>query len=252
MRQVIKDVIGYVMMGQQSSSLQSACAEWGQRDVRLFCVSLSSWWARRTLMQSRHPNLSLSACPWHPQFRAFVESIPELRDLIRFDDDACHFSDSVTASERRAINDYAQEHYRPPVFTRSQREDVDVNHGHAAQPYATNDKSVAAAVPAAEIGALIGTNTHLETRPWRACPFTPGRAYRVRQNFAALRDSFTAGDVLTFDSDAWSRYDGITGYFFRQAGRDRLRVWDIDDEAEIRIWQELFEELPDAVASHDD
>jgi hypothetical protein len=50
---------------------------------------------------------------------------------------------------------------------------------------------------------------------------------------------------MTFDSDAWSRYDGITGYAFRQPGRETLRVWDIDDDADILVWRELFEELPD-------
>lgn len=87
-----------------------------------------------------------------------------------------------------------------------------------------------------------------EIRPWRECPFTVGRRYRVRCSFAALRDAFTAGDILTFDSDAWSRYDGITGYFFRQQGRETLRVWDIDDDADISVWRELFEELPDSDA----
>lgn len=91
----------------------------------------------------------------------------------------------------------------------------------------------------------------VEIRPWRECPFTRSRQYRVRQSFAALRDSFTVGEVMTFDSDAWSRYDGITGYFFRHSGRETLRVWDIDDDADIQIWRELFEELPDTVAHND-
>jgi len=81
---------------------------------------------------------------------------------------------------------------------------------------------------------------------WRTSPFTLGRHYRVRKDFAALRDSFTAGDILTFDSEAWSRYDGITGYFFRQPARETLRVWDIEDDADIQIWTELFEEIRDA------
>ena len=81
-------------------------------------------------------------------------------------------------------------------------------------------------------------------RPWRECPFVSGRQYRVRRSFAALRDSFTAGEILTFDADAWSRYDEMTGYFFRQCGSDTLRVWDIDDDADILVWRELFEELP--------
>ena len=91
----------------------------------------------------------------------------------------------------------------------------------------------------------------VEIRPWRDCPFTRGRRYRVRQSFVALRDSFTTADILTFDSDAWSRRDGITGYFFHQPGRETLRVWDIDDDADILVWRELFEELPDTFARND-
>jgi len=81
------------------------------------------------------------------------------------------------------------------------------------------------------------------------CPFIVGKRYRVRHTFAALRDSFVADEVLLFDSFAWSRYDGITGYFFRQSERESLRVWDIADDKDILVWKDLFEELPDAVAS---
>lgn len=81
------------------------------------------------------------------------------------------------------------------------------------------------------------------------CPFIVGKRYRVRHTFAALRDSFVADEVLLFDSFAWSRYDGITGYFFRQSERESLRVWDIADDEDILVWKDLFEELPDAVAS---
>src|SRR5688572_2993903 len=85
----------------------------------------------------------------------------------------------------------------------------------------------------------------VEMRPWRESPFIRGKCYRVRRSFSSLRDSFTAGEVLTFESHAWSRYDGITGYCFRQPGRDTLRVWDIDDETDILVWRELFEEVCD-------
>lgn len=77
------------------------------------------------------------------------------------------------------------------------------------------------------------------------CPFTIGKRYRVRHAFTALRDSFVADEVLLFDSFAWSRYDGITGYFFRQPEREIMRVWDIGDDEDVLVWRELFEELPD-------
>lgn len=80
--------------------------------------------------------------------------------------------------------------------------------------------------------------------PWRDCPFVAGRHYRVRKDFTALRDRFKEGEQLIFDSHAWSRYDGYTGYFFQQTGSERLRIWDIEDEADISVWKELFEEAP--------
>jgi len=54
-------------------------------------------------------------------------------------------------------------------------------------------------------------------------------------------------EVLTFHSDAWSRYDGIIGYFFQQTGTEALRAWDIRDDDELDIWRELFEELPNTI-----
>ena len=76
-------------------------------------------------------------------------------------------------------------------------------------------------------------------------PFSPGSHYHVRADFKALRDSFVSGEVLIFDFQAWSRYDGITGYFFRQPGVEGLRVWDIADEEDVSVWTTLFEEVPE-------
>lgn len=76
------------------------------------------------------------------------------------------------------------------------------------------------------------------------CPFKTGAVYRVRCDFVALRDTFSAGEILIYDRSAWSRYDGITGYFFRQEGREGLRLWDIEDDADLSVWKELFEEVP--------
>lgn len=72
-------------------------------------------------------------------------------------------------------------------------------------------------------------------------PFRPGARYRVRTSFKALRSSFAAGEVLVYESSAWSRYDGITGYFFaREDGGSR--AWDVPDDEPVD-WQALFEPL---------
>lgn len=81
---------------------------------------------------------------------------------------------------------------------------------------------------------------------WIVCPFKQGSAYRVRRDFTALRSSFTGGEILIFHSVAWSRYDGLLGFFFRHPGREGTWAWDIEDDADLEIWKELFEEMPDA------
>ena len=114
MRQIVKDVIACVMTGKCSGTLQVQPSEFGVREIRRFCISLSSWWSRPASAQSRHPNLPMSpAYPWHPRFRAYVKTVPELRELLDFDDIACRFSAAVTPDEQYAINEYAREHYRP-------------------------------------------------------------------------------------------------------------------------------------------
>lgn len=82
-----------------------------------------------------------------------------------------------------------------------------------------------------------------EIRPWRASPFVVGRGYRVRRDFKALRDSFTAGEVLTYESGAYSRYDCQTGYVFSQSGTEQKRVWDLHDDDDLEHWREFFEEI---------
>lgn len=89
----------------------------------------------------------------------------------------------------------------------------------------------------------------MEIRPWRTCPFTAGRRYRVRRDHEALRDRFQAGEVLVYVNDAWSRYDEYTGYFFCVPDTTQHRVWDISEGEDLEIWREIFEELPEAGTS---
>lgn len=81
------------------------------------------------------------------------------------------------------------------------------------------------------------------SRSWRSCPFKVGGLYRIKRDFAALRDRFIAGEEMRFHSDAWSRYDGMSGYFFAQESGRQLRAWDICDNDDISVWTELFEEV---------
>jgi hypothetical protein len=77
---------------------------------------------------------------------------------------------------------------------------------------------------------------------WRDDPFEKGRSYRVRQSFAAMRDDFREGEVLRYKENAYSRYDGISGFFFTDE-KGKIRSWDVRDDDSLTAWSELFEPL---------
>jgi len=114
--------------------------------------------------------------------------------------------------------------------------------------------AIAVAIPALVwLGALLVRNARSfppEVGPstpwtgWRTSPFRVGKTYQVRESFKALRDSFTGGEVLVYRSQNWSRYDGVTGYFFTAPNDDKIRRWDLPDADDIATWKTLFEELP--------
>jgi len=90
----------------------------------------------------------------------------------------------------------------------------------------------------------MNSETCLDSNGGSDCPFRRGQAYRVRCDFSALRDRFREGEILVYESLAYSRYDGIMGYFFRQEGRPEIRIWDLEDEKPISVWRDFFEEVP--------
>jgi hypothetical protein len=77
----------------------------------------------------------------------------------------------------------------------------------------------------------------------RKSPFKVGRRYRVLRSFRAMRDAFSAGEILVFKSEGYSRYDEAAGYFFEALDDPRTRAWDVRDDEDLSIWKTLFEEV---------
>ncbi|MCA9698848.1 MAG: ankyrin repeat domain-containing protein [Myxococcales bacterium] len=73
-------------------------------------------------------------------------------------------------------------------------------------------------------------------------PFEFAARYRVRHDFAALRDRFVVGEELVYVRAAYSTYDDMHGYFFRSLPGGGWRSWDLDAPAGDN-WREHFEEI---------
>ena len=43
----------------------------------------------------------------------------------------------------------------------------------------------------------------------------------------------------------WSRYYGLTGYFFQEPDKEVLKSWDLADDQDLQIWKDFFEEIAD-------
>lgn len=78
-----------------------------------------------------------------------------------------------------------------------------------------------------------------EAKPWRQSPFERNKKYIVRRDFRAMRDEFRCNEVLTYDVDHYSRHDNCTAYLFYDTDSKR-RIWDVNDDTELEIWQKYF------------
>ena|SRR5580765_331701 len=106
--------------------------------------------------------------------------------------------------------------------------------------------AVAVGVVLLLIGLVINRlqpNAYSAPSSWRKSPFKVGSRYRVLRSFRGLRDSFSAGEVLVYKSQGYSRYDGATGYFFESPNDSTTRAWDVGDEEDLSVWSTIFEEV---------
>lgn len=74
----------------------------------------------------------------------------------------------------------------------------------------------------------------------RQHPFRIGIRYQVCKAFKS-RDSFELGEVLTFVGDSYSRYDGMSGFDFRNTQGD-LKRWDIHDDESMDLCSQNFQQ----------
>lgn len=75
---------------------------------------------------------------------------------------------------------------------------------------------------------------------WRRCPFRVAGLYRVLKTFDSAGSHFSAGDVVRFERESYSRYDAATVYEFVSESRtEPLQWWFADNEPDEKP-SELF------------
>src|SRR5262249_25049141 len=104
----------YLRSGTPGLTLTPVRQQFDQLEIRLFCIHLAEWWGRGTLLASRHPYMPMSqSYPWHTRFRVFAAAVPELDEMVRFDDQGCHFASDIPREEQQAITEYVRANYKP-------------------------------------------------------------------------------------------------------------------------------------------
>jgi hypothetical protein len=83
-------------------------------------------------------------------------------------------------------------------------------------------------------------------KTWRKHPFVIGKSYRVLSDFQSAGWTFSLGEVLRYAGNAYSRYDGVTGFFFHDASGNVRSVTLADDFSDLEgtmYLGDLFEVL---------
>ncbi|MCE9555817.1 MAG: hypothetical protein K8T91_20915 [Planctomycetes bacterium] len=119
MRQIIEDICRYLSSPKPvPETLIAAHRELEDLELRFICLELASWWGRTTLLQSRHPYLTVPpVATWSKNLQTAVSVTPELCAIVRSEGDRYWFAEQLTREEIQEINAYVQEHYRPRLMT---------------------------------------------------------------------------------------------------------------------------------------
>ncbi len=86
-------------------------------------------------------------------------------------------------------------------------------------------------------------STTPDDTPVRRTLFAVGARYRALQDYSvatSVRSQFGSGDILTFKSVSYSRYDGMHAYIF-QASDGTDKDWLLHDTQPIDTWKTFFE-----------
>lgn len=81
---------------------------------------------------------------------------------------------------------------------------------------------------------------------WRAGLFKPGVRYEVLKECSFPGDYFTKGEILTYESCGYERYDSETLYRFVREGASQKNaspVWHLRDDQPDTLVNECFREL---------
>jgi len=83
---------------------------------------------------------------------------------------------------------------------------------------------------------------------WRPLLFRPNTLYRVKTKISELGHQLKAGEIVELEDEGYDPHSGVTRYWLRVRGTDRLEVWHLwDDEPNPQdIWSEMFEVAPRA------
>jgi len=71
----------------------------------------------------------------------------------------------------------------------------------------------------------------------------PGHMYRVRKDFQALRDSFTAGEKFVYVHDSYDRDEEYTTHVFIRFADQTICVWDEHKDEDAFLWKSLFQQV---------
>ena len=112
----MRDLVELVEAGKVTSSLTEANATIGSQPLRVVAIKLLGWLKARTAFPNERPLKLSDEVEWCANLRTLMSSSPELSAMFQIDGDALNFSPAVPQAQRREIEEFVGQNYRPPLF----------------------------------------------------------------------------------------------------------------------------------------
>lgn len=114
---IIYELVELVETGKVPVSLAQIDGSIGSQELRVVAIKVLGWLKSRARFPNDRPFNLYDSFGWCANLRVLVASSDELSSTFQIDGNVLNFAPTVTPLERREIEKFVDQHYRPPLMT---------------------------------------------------------------------------------------------------------------------------------------
>ncbi len=119
MNNLIIQLADFVETGQIDEVLVSAHSALARRDLRVIAVNILTWLKVESKNKSQRPLQLNLEYTWCKNLVRLVQQDSDFSQIFVVENNELRFANNINPIERRNIQDYANEHYKPRLMTKA-------------------------------------------------------------------------------------------------------------------------------------